>query len=185
MTQQSSPMHTARLDLVATTIQHLRTELDAPERLGALLGVDVPAGWPPGQYDRDAMQFFLERAMQDGEAATGWYGWYAIRRATDAEPALLVAAAGYFGPPIDGAVEIGYSVVPEARGKGYATEAVNALAERAFGMPGVDCVAAEAHESNVASVKVLMRCGFECVGKGREEGYWRFERQACRAPFEG
>ena len=40
---------------------------------------------------------------------------------------MLVAAGGYFGPPAGGSVEIGYSVIPEARERGYATELVEAL----------------------------------------------------------
>jgi ribosomal-protein-alanine N-acetyltransferase len=183
MAEQSLVLRTARLDLVVTTAQHLRVELETPERLGELLGAEVPAGWPPGLYDRDAMEFFLEQAMKGGEAATGWYGWYAIRRATDADAAVLVASAGYLGPPSqNGTVEIGYSVAPEARRQGYATEIVDALVARALGMPGVQRVVAEAHDSNEGSVKALLRCGFLCVGQGREEGHSRFER--CKQMVE-
>ena len=35
-----------------------------------------------------------------------------------------MAGAGYMGPPMEELVEIGYSVVPEARGRGFATEIV-------------------------------------------------------------
>jgi [ribosomal protein S5]-alanine N-acetyltransferase len=178
MTERLLGIRTARLHLVVITVQHLRVELDTPEQLGELLGVEVPASWPPGLYDRDAMVFFLERAIKGGEAAIGWYGWYAIRRATDAEPAMLVASAGYFGPPTpDGTVEIGYSVAREARRQGYATEIADALTARALGTPGVQRVAAEAHESNLGSVRALLRCGFLRVGQGREEGHSRFERR--------
>jgi len=151
MVNPSPTMLTKRLILVASTLEHLRTELETPERLGEALGALVPAGWPPGFYDREAMQFFLEQAIQRGNEALGWFGWYAIRRATDAEAALLVASAGYFGPPsADGTVEIGYSVVAEERGKGYATEIVKALLERATATPQVQRVVAETHESNIA-----------------------------------
>ncbi|MCC6558779.1 MAG: GNAT family N-acetyltransferase [Polyangiaceae bacterium] len=171
-------IRTARLDLIVTTVEHLRAELDAPELLGGLLGAEVPAGWPPGLYDRDAMSFFLAQATERGEEAVGWYGWYAVRRAAGGEGALLVASGGYFGPPsADGTVEIGYSVVPEARGQGYATEVAGALTERALAWSGVERVVAEAHESNAGSVKVLSRCGFQRVGPGREAGHWRFERR--------
>ena len=171
-------IRTARLDLIVTTVEHLRTELDAPSTLGEALGVEVPEGWPPGFYDRDAMEFFLARGLESGESARGWYGWYGVLRAADGERGLLVAAGGYLGPPsADGTVEIGYSVVGSARGRGYATEVANALCERALATPGVERVVAEAHEFNEASVKVLLRCGFSRVGPGREPQYLRFERK--------
>src|SRR5262245_6647725 len=113
-------IRTARLDLVATTLDHLRAELEAPANLGELLHAAVPPSWPPGLYDRDAMLFFQTQLTQGGAAAVGWYGWYAILRGTADHPATLVACAGYLGPPAaDGVVEVGYSTSPEWRGHGY------------------------------------------------------------------
>ncbi len=171
---------TARLLLVPTTVEHLEAELHAPGRLPELLGVVVPAGWPPGLYDRDAMAFFHARMLEAGSAAAGWYGWYAIRRATTDGPAILVASGGYLGPPtLDGTVEIGYSVVPEYRNHGYATELVSALTNRALALlvAGVRRVVAEVDDQNSASRKVLMRCGFDPVGSGREPGHTRLEHR--------
>ena len=171
-------LQTPRLTLVPTTVEHLRVELHAPERLSTLLEAVVPAGWPPGEYDRDAMEFFLERLQEGGAGAVGWYGWYAVLRATASHPAVLVASGGYFGPPTDGTAEVGYSVVPDYRGKGYATELVEALTARALGM-GCVRVVAEAHEDNAASLAVLARCGYRKVGAGREAGHLRFARHAA------
>ncbi len=177
MSDQGSNIHTPRLVLVASTVDHLRIELDAPDRLGeALGGAEVPSGWPPGLYDRDAMQFFLEQALQVGDESVGWFGWYAIRPAKDSDTALLVASGGYCGPPsVDGTVEIGYSVVTNEQRKGYATEIVNALIARALGAPNVKRIVAEVQEGNGASIAVLSRCGFVRVGPGRDEGVFRYE----------
>ncbi len=208
---------TERLDLVAGTVDHLWIELDAPERLGEMLGAEVPPGWPPGAYDRDAITFFLEKLNEGGPAVAGWYGWYAIRRATAVTPstdeastpplkrddtpslegagtpplkkdgtpaqdgdgtpslkAALVGTIGYFGPPsADGIVEIGYSVAVSHRERGYATEMVRAMTARALATQGVTSVVAEAHEFNVASLKVLERAGFVKVGAGRDPGHLR------------
>src|SRR4051794_19434895 len=171
-------MHTARLDLVATTLDHLRAELEAPAELAGLLGAVVPASWPPGLYDRDAMTFFQARLTEGGPAAIGWYGWYAILRPAADQPATLVACAGYFGPPTaDGVVEIGYSTAPEFRGRGCATEFVSALTARAWATPGVTQVVAEVHEENAASIKVLERCGFHRIGAGRDPGHHRYQHR--------
>lgn len=91
---------------------------------------------------------------------------------------MLVASGGFFGPPIGDAVEIGYSVVPEHRGHGIATELIVALTERALGAPGVRCVVAHTAEVNVASQKALRHAGFERLGAGPEAGTLRFERRA-------
>lgn len=160
--------------LIAATAEHLRTELDSYTQLGEMLGAAVPSTWPPGLYDRDAMQFFLDKAYQGGAEAIGWYGWYAIRQPLENNSVLLVGSVGYFGPPnSDGVVEIGYSVIPEECGKGYATEMVRAIMDRAWQDKRVRLVVAEAHETNFASLKVLEHCGFVALGAGREAGYLR------------
>ena len=76
-------------------------------------------------------------------------------------------------------MEIGYSVVPDHRGQGYAAECVEALTARALAVPGVRWVVAEVHEENAASVAVLRRCGFHWVGAGREAGYDRYAHGAA------
>jgi RimJ/RimL family protein N-acetyltransferase len=164
--------------MVAATLEHVRVELETPERLSILLDARVSAAWPTGEYDRDAMEFFRARLEEGGAEVEGWYGWYAIRKADAQGPRALVGAAGYFGPPDSGGVvEIGYSVLPEWRRMGFATEMVQALLERAFDHARVTKVIAHTTESNPASVGVLLRCGFLAAGVGQEAGTLRFERR--------
>jgi hypothetical protein len=69
-------IETPRLKLVPMTLEHVRTELEEPSRLGALLGARVPEGWPPGEHDRDAMGFVdrdlspTQSGMKAGSAVT-------------------------------------------------------------------------------------------------------------------
>lgn len=169
-------MQTPRLELVAARLEHLEAELAGAARFAELLGAEVPPSWPPGEYDRFAIAYFRDRLAEGGEAVVPWYVWYAIRPAAADSPATLVACGGYFGPPsTDGTVEIGYSVVPEWRRRGYATELVQALITRAFAVPGVSRILAEADVANVASIAVLTRCGFRKMGTGREPHYDRFQ----------
>jgi [ribosomal protein S5]-alanine N-acetyltransferase len=169
-------MRTARLELVAARPEHLEAELEGAERLKTLLDAEVPPSWPPGEYDRHAIAYFRDRLAEGGEAVVPWYVWYAIQPATAGDPATLVACGGYFGPPApDGTVEIGYSVVPEWRRHGYATELVQALTKRAFDDLAVRRILAETTVENVASLAVLGRCGFRRMGTGREPHYDRFQ----------
>ena len=158
-----------------TTLTHLQVELDAPEQLTTLLDAKVSASWPPGEYDRDAMLFFRDCLEKGGEEVVGWYGWYAIRAADAQGPRALVGAGGYFGPATnDGTVEIGYSVLPEWRRRGYASELVQALVANAFTFAHVQRVIAHTTQTNIASLGVLRRCGFQAAGSGAEPGHLRF-----------
>ena len=161
-------LRTKRLDLVAATLAHLEAELASPSALGLLLGVDITAEWPPGEYDRHALEFFHAQLKAGGPDHVGWYTWYAITRNVRGQRESLVAGAGYMGPPSGGSAEIGYSVVPSARQKGYATEIVAALVEHAFTVPSIGQVIAHTSDVNPASTQVLLRCGFERTGPGSE-----------------
>lgn len=60
-------------------------------------------------------------------------------------------------------VEIGYWVLPQARGRGIATTIARMLAEHAFSL-GVDRVAAYVNVDNSTSERVLERAGFTREG---------------------
>jgi RimJ/RimL family protein N-acetyltransferase len=168
-------MRTVRLELVPTTLAHVEAEMESPDALGRLLGASVPAAWPPGEYDRSALEFFRARLAED-PASVGWYGWYAVRHFDDGR-SVVIGAAGYLGPPgSDGTVEIGYSIVPDFQAQGYATEIVQALVSRVWSVPAVHRVIAHTYPSNVGSIKVLERCGFKPSGPGGEPGTVQYEK---------
>jgi ribosomal-protein-alanine N-acetyltransferase len=76
----------------------------------------------------------------------------------------------------NGTVEIGYGLLPEHWGKGYATEAVKAMVEWASKQPGVKDIEAETEENNIPSQRVLQKTGFVPLEKNGEEGprfVWR------------
>lgn len=164
----------ARLSLVAATLRHAEAELEGPRSLAALLGVEVPASWPPGEYDRNAQEYFRGRLAAASPDDAGWFGWYAITAHEPFTSPTLVAAAGFLGPPdVGGTAEIGYSVIPEATGLGFATEAVRALLRWAKGN-GATRIIAHTTQANEASVAVLRHCGFVEDGPGTEPGTIRF-----------
>lgn len=69
-----------------------------------------------------------------------------------------------------GAVEIGYGLLPDFWGNGYATEAVTAVINRAFMQNGIKCIEAETEPDNKASQRVLLKAGFVSTGEIGEEG---------------
>jgi RimJ/RimL family protein N-acetyltransferase len=68
--------------------------------------------------------------------------------------------------PERGIVEIGYFVLPEARGRGFATTIARLLAEHAFSL-GIERVAAYVNVGNIASERVVERAGFTREGVAR------------------
>jgi RimJ/RimL family protein N-acetyltransferase len=170
-------LRTRRLDLIPATLEHIEAELQGSGAIGRLLEVEVPEGWPPGEYDRDALAFFRARLLAAGPAEQDWYTWYGIARDAQGRRERLVAGAGYFGPPTGGVVEVGYSVVPCARHQGYASEMVLALVDRAFGDASAQAVIAHTTDENRASVGVLQRCGFQRIGPGAEPGTVLFRKE--------
>jgi len=78
----------------------------------------------------------------------------------------------------NGTVEIGYGVLEEYQGRGYATKAVGAAVHWALQQPFVFRVEAETDPANRASQRVLEKCGFLPSGTFGEEGP-RFFKTAC------
>ena len=83
------------------------------------------------------------------------------------------------GLEANGMVEIGYGILEEYQGQGYAAEAVDAAVCWAMQQPDVTRVEAETELDNRASRRVLEKCGFRPSGAIGKEGP-RFFRVAER-----
>ncbi|WP_160311559.1 GNAT family N-acetyltransferase [Streptacidiphilus melanogenes] len=110
-------------------------------------------------------------------AEVGWYvppwGLFVIVRGADDQ---AIGGIGFHGPPTaTGEVEIGYELAPTARGAGYATEAVRALAALALEHAEVGAVTARTAPSNSASQAVLLRAGFARVPVPPADGMVHFQ----------
>ena len=77
-------------------------------------------------------------------------------------------------------MEIAYGIDPAHQGKGYATEAAEALVLFAFGDDRVRLVRAHTLPEANASTRVLTKCGFRRTGEvvDPEDGLvWRWEKR--------
>jgi RimJ/RimL family protein N-acetyltransferase len=99
----------------------------------------------------DAEQFIAAVNRQDGEAT------FLITL-----DHTLIGACGV--DPREGGPEIGYWLGVPYWGQGYATEAVRALVDHAFGGLQHEALQAGARVSNPASRRVLEKCGFQWTG---------------------
>lgn len=116
--------------------------------------------------------------VRNVQGADPWLlGFTMIHRPTGA----VIGTCGFKGAPdASGMVEIAYGIDEAYRGKGYATEAANALVEFAFASDKVTLVRAHTLENANASARVLTKCGFATTGTvvDPEDGVvWRWERR--------
>lgn len=94
--------------------------------------------------------------------------WYAPWKMTLKKDDTYIGDIDFKGPAVNNAVEIGYGVQPDQEGKGYTTEAVQAMTEWAFGNADVVFIEAETEPENGASQHILEKCGFVPDGEGQE-----------------
>jgi RimJ/RimL family protein N-acetyltransferase len=167
-------IETPRLVLLRTNADILRADLEGSAALAAALGIAVSQEWPPSsEYDADAINYMI--ALLDSEpAAYDWGFRYIVRK----EPTpTVIGAGGYTGPLKDGAIEIGYSICPSERRRGFAAETTQALTDNAFRHSGVARVIAHTLPELTPSIGVLENSGFKHVGAGAEAGTIRYEIQ--------
>jgi ribosomal-protein-alanine N-acetyltransferase len=169
-------LRTRRLELHAATVELAELAVGSGQALAQRLGAEPPAGWPP-PLTEDTQYWLAEQlAAQPGEA--GWWVWYWVT-VEPAAPRQLIGQGGFKGPPgPEHTVEIGYSVVREAHGRGYATEAAGALIEWAFAHRSVDRVIAHTYRHLTASIRVMEKNGLVFLEeRAEEEGLVRYIRR--------
>ena len=99
----------------------------------------------------------------------------------------VVGHAGFHGPPdADGVVEVGYTIVPQYRGRGLGHAALEALLDWAAALPDVHVVRASVRPENTPSVTILRRAGFLHVGHQHDDvdGLEHVYERAARAALE-
>ncbi|MFG3101844.1 GNAT family N-acetyltransferase [Streptomyces sp. NPDC048182] len=145
------------------TLQGVTPAAAADLAAGGDGGFDWPDGGPY-QGTRDAAGM-LRKAYEAGVHRPEWGVFTLVRRADG----RAIGGIGFHGAPDeDGRVEVGYDLVPAARGAGHATEALRALAGWALRRPEVTAVFATTEPDNHASQAVLARAGFTRVADDAE-----------------
>jgi len=157
---------TARLELWPLSPAAAAALPDGRDEAARLIGARLPPAWPGRAVLGRAIPM-QAKARQD-EARFGI--WVIVRR----DIGVVVGDIGFFGPPRQGAVEVGYSIVPEHRRQGYMTEAGTALVHWARSQAEVDTVLARCDEDNQASIRTLERLGFTRTGQTGGQIQWRF-----------
>ena len=95
--------------------------------------------------------------------------WYAIWM-IELKDGTHIGELCFKGLDSNGVAEIGYGILEQYQGHGYATEAVKAISNWAFQESKVTAIEAETDDKNIASKRVLEKCGFVYTGKNGKEG---------------
>jgi RimJ/RimL family protein N-acetyltransferase len=162
----AAPAHAPRAGLLlSTSALVIRPPVpeDAPEAFELLNDPDVRR-WNPARECPDlatAEQWCLDGAdWSDGTHAT----WHAVLR----ETGRMVGNVSLFAiDPDDQVGKIGYRVLPAARGRGVATQMVDAVARWAFTERGLARIQLAHAVPNLASCRVAVAAGFVVEGTTR------------------
>lgn len=123
------------------------------------LGAAIPNDWPD-EDDRFVLEIRLTDLKEHPERAP----WF-LRAIVENESQGMIGHVGFHGPPDDaGLVEIGYTIFPEHRRKGFAEEAVRALFAWALENDAVKGFRASVGPWNDPSLKMVAKLGFHQVG---------------------
>jgi RimJ/RimL family protein N-acetyltransferase len=150
-------IETDRLRLVPLDGHLIEALLDGSE-----LPFAVPPDWPD-EHDARFLRLRL-RQLRERPERIAWPVCAMVR------DGAMVGHIGYHGPPganalrAHDAVEVGYTVFPEHRRQGYATEAARALLDHAREQ-GVTRYIASVGPQNEPSLALVRRLGFVEVGR--------------------
>ena len=126
---------------------------------------DLPwaEGYPMEGDKRACLAYLRQLPVMGGASRSSPFGYYQIVIAGE-----VVGGIGFHGPPRDGLVEVGYGVVPDARGRGVASEALRAILGVAASVESVKRVCGRTTPDNVASQRVMLSAGMQLVGRDPE-----------------
>ena len=133
-----------------------------PQEIEALLvrdfaGFEALSGFrfPPENPDIGDLAWHL-RAIQADRRHVPWRMRIIVERSSH----TVVGSINLKGPPSpDGEVEIGWGLIEDVRGRGFATEASAAVIEWAWRQPGVRSITATVPDDNHPSQRLARRLG--------------------------
>jgi ribosomal-protein-alanine N-acetyltransferase len=168
-------IQTGNLILAAYLPRHLRALIRSVEDFENTAGLRVAEG-VRDQFLGASPDFM--RRVENGKQSDPWlFGFAVIHKINN----ILIGTCGFPGPPdSDGAAEIAYGISPAYQGRGYATEAAEALIDFATKDPRVKVIRAHTLAERNASTHILEKCGLKKVGAAVDPEnnlpVWRWER---------
>jgi ribosomal-protein-alanine N-acetyltransferase len=162
-----APIETPRLTLVSMSPAFLKAllldDIEAASR-------DIGAATPQWMADelRNFATYRLGQLMAD-PTIQEWLG-RAMVLTDELDSRVVVGSIGFHGPPDEeGRLEVGYSVDPPYRRRGYARESVEAMFDWAYRTHGITTFIASISPDNEPSLRLAAQFGFVRVGEHMDE----------------
>lgn len=166
-------IETNNLIIVPHLPRHLRALVAGVEEFENTAGLRVAEGIRDQLLS--ASPDFLNN-LETAKEADPWRFGFAVIHKLDS---ILMGMCGFPGPPdAEGVAEIAYGIAPPYQGRGFATEAAQALIDFATNDSRVRKLRAHTLAELNASTRILEKCGFHRAGEAVDEGniVWRWER---------
>ena len=114
------------------------------------------------EVDDAMINFWLPKTLEHPGAFIWYTNWEIILKSTNTS----IGGMGFAGEPNEnGEAETGYMIDQQQQNKGYATEALQLLTGWALVQERVKSIIVHTYEDNLASRKILAKCGFVEVEK--------------------
>ena len=174
-------IQTENLILAPHLPRHLRALLRGVEEFQNTAGLRVADGIRDQLLSASAE--FITR-LESAKQVDPWQFGFAVIHKIDN---VMIGMCGFPGPPdANGVAEIAYGIAPAYQGKGYATEAADALIDFAGSDPRVKLICAHTLAERSASTRVLEKCRFKKIGETIDPEnnlpVWRWERSPRSKP---
>jgi ribosomal-protein-alanine N-acetyltransferase len=154
-------IESGRLKLLPLNHEQLLLQMNNPNYLAEILGLQMPALKAPASF-----LYGLEQArdncwLPDTQAYPDLYQWYTNWKIVLKNTNTIIGSIAFGGYPDDyGQTTVGYVIDALHNGNGNATEALCTLCHWGFRFSILKAVTADTEVANLASQKVLTKVGF-------------------------
>ncbi|AWI05794.1 GNAT family N-acetyltransferase [Clostridium drakei] len=149
-------LETKRLIIIPLNLEQFNLMLKGMSKMENALGLNNSYEILDA-HTQKAMEWLYKEAEKHKENYLWYTNWQIILK----EENISIGSACFMRQANDsGIVEIGYGINEKYRCNGYMTESVEIICKWALGKQGVSRIIALTEKDNLASQKVLQKCGF-------------------------
>lgn len=159
-------IETERLKMITLTADMMEAVLKGSGELEKLIPYAVASDWPLDVY-KQLFSYKMNKFRKD-PLENEWEGAIILK----GESRIIGDMGFKGGPDWEGAINLGYSIVPSYQRRGYATEMGKAMVKWGLEQPGVKTIVATCYPTNLASVRVLEKIGLKQVERREDKLYW-------------
>lgn len=169
----SDSLLTPRLRLIPLVLDELKLVLDDTDSFEKRLDIRMMREWMTERVQR-AIRMKIEKMKRTDPSQHAWLTYWLIVIQAEQTGAGMLGFKGF--PDASGSTEIGYGIDAAYQGKGYMSEAVQALVAWAFTHPFCEAITAS-EVQNPASRRLLERLGAKLLRASDHSTSWEIRRK--------